>query len=286
MGLNWHLVIVDNASTDNTCEILRCLDDPRITVVFNKQNLGFAAASNQGIALAQKATADHILLINNDTEFDEKLFSGLSNSIVASGADAVTPLIPFFDRPGLIWYGGGRFLDWRGGISFHDHYQQPISATSPCSFKTSYAPGCCLVFKASVFDRIGYLDEQYFVYWEDSDYCWRMRKAGMTVLCDPSLVLQHKVSVSTGGSESDFSIRYLYRNHMLFLRKYRSKSFIAYVLLVLFFKALGRLALRRTDRRRLELQLAALKEGLTMTIWTGRGIQPALSTRTADLAGQ
>lgn len=274
---NWHLAIIDNASTDNTRAILDTVSDPRITILLNEQNIGFAAASNQGIKLAIQANADYILLINNDTEFGPTLFHGLTAALAKSDSDAVSPLIPFFSEPERIWYCGGRFLDWRGGISFHDRYRESLKTLPASAFRTVYAPGCCLAFKASVFERIGYLDEQYFVYWEDSDFCWRMREAGMTIICDPNLTLLHKVSVSTGGSESDFSIRYLYRNHMLFLRKNRSALFRFYVILVLTVKAFGRLALCRTDRRRLGLQFAALKEGLAIAVQPGRGIQPIWS---------
>ncbi len=276
-GIDWHLIIIDNASTDATALILREIHDSRMTVIFNAENTGFAAASNQGIGIARGKSADHVLLINNDTEFGPTLFHDLAASLQSTGGDAITPLIPFFDRPDRIWYGGGQFLTLRGGISFHDRYEKPVSAMPENAFKTDYAPGCCLVLKTSVFDQIGYLDEQFFVYWEDSDFCWRMREEGLTIMCDPRITLLHKVSVSTGGGESDFSIRYLYRNYMLFLRKHHGAAFRAYVLAVIALKALVRLSLGRTDKRRLGLQVAAMKEGLDLPVFPGRGVQPAWS---------
>jgi GT2 family glycosyltransferase len=265
-GVNFQLIIIDNASTDNTREILSETRNTHVTVILNDENVGVAAANNQGIEMARRAGADHILLINNDTEFGPTLFVDLIASLSKSGAAAITPLIPFFDKPDKIWYGGGRFLNWRGGISFHNHFMKDVAVMPAAVFKTDYAPTCCMVFKCSVFDQIGYMDEQYFVYWDDVDFCWRMREAGLAIICDPRLTLMHKVSVSTGGGESDFSIRYIYRNHMLFLRKYRSRIFRFYVLMILAIKAFLRLALGKTDHRRLRLQIAALKEGLNMDI--------------------
>jgi GT2 family glycosyltransferase len=266
VGIDWHLIIVDNASSDETRELLMSVDDPRISIILNEQNFGVAGANNQGIKIACEAGAETVLLVNNDTEFDSGLFYNLAVSLETNSTDAVTPLIPFFDKPDRIWYAGGRFLNWRGGISFHDSFMKPVISVSKAVSRTEYAPTCCLAIKASVFDRIGYMDEQYFVYWDDTDFCWRMNKAGMAIAFDPNISLLHKVSISTGGSESDFSIRYLYRNHMIFLRKYRSKAFCSYVLVVLGIKAAWRLSLGHTNIRKLRLQLAAMYEGLTMSI--------------------
>lgn len=263
---DWKLIVIDNQSVDGTCDSLVDIADERIQVILNDQNVGFAAGSNQGIKMALEQGAELILLINNDTEFSATLFRDLAESLSGSVADAISPLITYFNEPNRIWYGGGRYIDWRGGISFHNNFRKHVDRAPKHKFFSEYAPGCCLMFKSSVFDQIGILDEQYFVYWEDADFCWRMREAGMKIILDPSLVLLHKVSISTGGSESDFSIRYLYRNHMIFLRKYRGIFFRYYVLLILAIKALVRLISGRTDRRRLGLQIAALREGLAMKI--------------------
>jgi GT2 family glycosyltransferase len=266
VGIEWQLIIIDNNSTDETRDLLGRIDHPRIKIILNQDNTGVAAANNQGIVLAQQNGSDAMLLINNDTVFNTTLFSDLYQSLLSSKAAAVTPLIPFFDEPDKIWYGGGHFTVARGIISFHDSYRRSVSDIAKTVFAVEYAPTCCLLIRSTVFDQIGLMDEQYFVYWDDSDFCWRMHQAGLTLVCDPALRLLHKVSVSTGGAESNFSIRYQHRNHMLFLRKHHGLVARGFAIGVVMLKAAGWLLLRRTDMRRLRVQYAALREGLSMPL--------------------
>jgi GT2 family glycosyltransferase len=259
---DWCLIVVDNVSSDQTRDILRNFHDPRLKLIFNETNVGFAAGTNQGISKALALGAETILLINNDTEFGPTLFREMLKTLDKSGADAVTPVIPYFNQPDRIWYGGGRFISWRGAISFHDHLNQPVSILGSAPFEVAFAPACCLLLQRRVFDRVGMMDEDYFVYGEDADFCWRMKEARLKIICDPGLRMMHKVSVSTGGSESDFSIYHIYRSHMIFVRKFRSHFMLIYVLGVLAVKAALRLLLRRTDVRRLKLQAKAMYAGL------------------------
>ncbi len=227
-GVDWHLVVVDNASADATRTKLAAITDPRITVILNDSNVGVAAANNQGIDFALARGADHILILNNDTVFDADLFAGLAASLVQNAVDAVSPLIPYFDRPDRIWFGGGSFTRRFGVINVHDHHDEPLDAIPSQPFAIDYAPTCCLLVERRVFARIGMMDEEYFVYWDDTDFCWRLRAAGLTILLDPGLQLLHKVSRSTGGNLSPFTIRYAQRNQMLFVRKHFGRFLIGY----------------------------------------------------------
>jgi GT2 family glycosyltransferase len=266
VGIDWELVIIDNKSTDETRDFLEKIDHPQVRIVFNPENAGVAAGNNQGIVLGQQDGSVAVLLINNDTVFNATLFADLYRSLESSKADAVTPLIPFFDEPEKVWYGGGRFSATRGIISFHDNYRASVARIAKNVFRVGYAPTCCLLVSVGVFDSIGLMDEQYFVYWDDSDFCWRMNCAGLKIVCDPALGLLHRVSVSTGGPESNFAIRYQNRNHMLFLRKHHGRVVRGFAIIVLLLKAMVRLLLGATDIRRLRIQFDAVREGLTMPL--------------------
>jgi GT2 family glycosyltransferase len=84
---------------------------------------------------------------------------------------------------------------------------------------TGYAPTCFLLIDAAVFATVGLMDEAYFVYYDDTDFMWRLRSRGLRVRYEPGAIVQHKVSTSTGGGESPFTAYYSNRNRVYFIRK-------------------------------------------------------------------
>lgn len=263
-GVEWHLYAIDNNSSDDTRSILAAMDDPRVTPILNARNRGVAAANNQGIERALADGFQRIVLMNNDTEFAPDLLAGLSSGIDRSNADAISPLVTFFDRPDLIWYGGGSFRRFKGIECHHDHFRRPIAVVGSEPFVTRYAPTCCVLFKADVFGRVGFMDEAYFVYWDDTDFMWRMRVADMKLVVEPSLTILHKVSSSTGGHLSDFSIHHYYRNQMRFARKWHGWSWGLFTAAMSAARGVWGVVLGRQSLRHLWLRLAAIREGLSM----------------------
>lgn len=261
---NWMLVVVDNNSTDGIRDVLLAINDPRVTLILNTENLGVAAANNQGIKVAIHNDCDHICLINNDVEFNSDLLRNLRSKLEDLSVDAISPLIPFFDAPDRVWYGGGSFSRKRGVMVVHDHEGAPLSAIGSKPFITEYAPTCCVLFKRSVFEKIGLMDEKYFVYWDDTDFLWRMKQAGMRILVDPSVVLLHKVSSSTGGRLSDFTIRYVFRNQILFTRKFHGTAWALYSGSMAMLSGLIRIARNGDTVRHLSLRARAIREGFSM----------------------
>lgn len=253
-GCDWHLVIIDNDSRDGTPEYLRQIDDPRITVVLNESNVGFAAGCNQGFEIARGKGATSVLFINNDTEFPPDLFAGLEDRLLSSGAAAVSPVIVFHDRPERIWYGGGHFSFLRGFINVHDHYEDRVSVLGPHPFDTGFAPGCCLLIDADAFEQLGQFDPAFFVYCEDADLCLRIKQSGGRVIVDPGLILYHRASTSTGGPNSDFSISQISKNQMILARKHygwAGLGLAAALTTVKTFAAIlvGRITLRQAGKR-------------------------------------
>lgn len=263
-GADWHLYVIDNASTDGTADTLAATTDPRVTVIQNADNLGVAAANNQGIVRAMQAGAELIVLINNDTEFGPDMLARLKAELDRSNADAISPLIPFFDHPGLIWYGGGSFVRWKGIENTHDHDREPLAVVGNRPFVTDYAPTCCVMFRRDVFDRIGLMDERYFVYWDDTDFMWRMKLAGMKLVLDPTTQLLHKVSSSTGGRLSDFTIRYQFRNQMLFTRKFHGVLWTAYTAFAAAAMGIVFMITKGDTPHHFKRRIAALGEGLAL----------------------
>ncbi len=264
-GVNWHLIVVDNNSQDSTIDLLRLLkNDPRVTLVLNDVNLGVAAANNQGIRIGMANGSQRIALLNNDTEFGYDLLLRLIETQDANQADAVSPLIPYFSAPDLIWYGGGSFRRYRGVMCTHDHEMEQLDVVGLTPFATDYAPTCCVMFDRSVFERIGEMDERYFVYWDDTDFMWRFHMAGMKLVVDPQIVFLHKVSISTGGRLSDFSIRYTFRNQIYYTHKFHGPLWALYTAVMAMSAGVWRLTRNGDTPRHLLLRYRALKEGFAM----------------------
>jgi GT2 family glycosyltransferase len=265
--VDWHLIVVDNASKDGSVAAVEAaaMADPRITLLANTDNIGVAAGNNQGTRLALEMDFELIALINNDTSFGSGMLRQLAHTLERESVGAVSPLIPFYDEPDLCWYAGGHFSGPRGMLSLHDGMGKPLPTTSR-PFQTDYAPTCCVLFKADVFRTVGLMDEAYFVYWDDVDFLWRMKNLGVIILVDPSAVMLHKVSVSTGGRLSDFSIRFGHRNQIYFARKHFGSLYASYVSAFTTVVGLARMAVVGDTWHHFCVRMAAVGEGWRMSL--------------------
>ena len=232
---DWRLVVVDNCSSDATRKMLAAAAaaDPRIHLILSQENTGFSAGTNIGIRAALEHNAQSILLLNNDTVFEPNLFSGLSSALSTSDAAAVSPLIVFADAPDRIWYAGGHIERRRGLHNIHEHSEEDVAVLTRQAFATEFCPACCMLFRADVFKDLGLLDEDFFVYWEDAEFCDRMIRHDAAIVVVPALRLRHKASSLTGGSTSPFYIDHYHRNRIVFLRKTASAIPAAYATMLI-----------------------------------------------------
>lgn len=264
--VDFELLVIDNSSTDRTWELLTQHGREHVTIVRNGSNIGYAAACNQAVAYFRAKGVSKVLFINNDTEFGPGLFSSLLDAQSKFRAAAVTPRITYYTDQNLNWYAGGRFVYWKGFQGQHDGEGKPQSKSDTTPRWVEFASGCCLLFDGSVFDRIGDFDETYFVYWEDTDLCLRMRKAGLPLLYVPSITIAHKISLSTGGPLSEFSIRYYQRNQIYCLRKNFGPALVGTQLVLISIKAILRWLLRKDNTRQAVLRLSAVLEGIRLKL--------------------
>ena len=263
-GVAWKLYVVDNASKDATHDILSRHAVPWMQVVLNAQNLGVAEGNNQGIRAALEDGCSHVLLINNDVEFPPSLFRDMLASLQRHQAQALTPRIVYHDEPHVDWFNGGRFQYAWGPDARHVEPTDPAQRQQVRAI--GYAPTCCMLVEASVFARVGLMDPAYFVYWDDTDFCLRMLRAGQRLVCDPGISMSHKVSSLTGGLSSDFFIRHHHRNQVYYVRKHFGLGVLAYTLAASVLKAMLRVPLRGDNLRQFGLRLRSMGEGLRMPV--------------------
>jgi hypothetical protein len=213
-----HILVVDNASSDGSVAAIRALF-PEVEVLANEKNERFAHANNQGMQRALTTGADFVLLLNNDTEVAPDFLGHLvsaANSRREVGM--VAPKIYYHHDPQLIWFAGGRINLWTGrifhrGLRQYDHGQQSADAPAAVDFLT----GCAILAKRECLEKIGLLDECYYMYAEDADWCWRARRAGFACLYQPAAKIWHKVGASAGGS---FKVYHKVRGNFIFFRRY------------------------------------------------------------------
>ena len=228
----FHLYLVDNASTDATLEKVAQYPDSRITVIANPDNRGVAEGDNQGILPSLAAGIEWVLLLNNDTVFGPDLLGTLIEDAGKLDVSMLVPKMMYFSRPDRIWCAGGQFNRWRayGSTHYGDGEVDRGQYDTPC--EVEFSPACCLLIHQSVFERIGLVDETYFVYSEDNDFCLRAQRAGIRMAYTPRTKLLHKVSSLTGGKQSRFTIYYATRNRVYFVRKNLNPLLSAYYLFI------------------------------------------------------
>jgi GT2 family glycosyltransferase len=245
-GLNYRLYVIDNSANDSGSRLSRSLAEHYgivAEVIFNNENVGVARGNNQGIELAQRDNCDYVLLANNDIEFsDPDLISGMMAFSSAHQSGAVVPKIYYHNDPNRIWCAGGRFSLYSATTPHFGDGELDCGQYDK-ERPVDYAPTCFMLLPMKIFKAIGVMDERYFVYFDDSDFVWRMKNGGGRLYYWPKGKVWHKVSFSTGGGESLFSLFYCFRNRIFFVRKnypfFMGLAVQLYILATLLIKSFG-----------------------------------------------
>lgn len=180
---NFEVVVVDNNSTDGSFELAKGIF-PKFHFIKNEKNLGFAAGNNIGIRFALEKMTDYIFLLNNDAVLEKDTLSKLIRVAEKENYGIFSPLI--HDRNDKIWYSGGK-INWHSMRAIHLNNLPKDKKPYP----TQYISGCAMLIKKEVFRKTGLLSEDYFLYYEDADFCLRARKNGFGCLIVPSAIVKH-----------------------------------------------------------------------------------------------
>ncbi|MFH1618515.1 MAG: glycosyltransferase family 2 protein [bacterium] len=223
---NFDILVVHNGAEDKTLEKeIRAVSGRVTEVLFSGFNAGFAAGNNIGIRCAMERDVDYILLLNDDTvaapDFLRLLVEeGERNQ----AAGMLGPKVYCFDDRRRISFAGAKFDSVT--VNFFslgsDEYDSGEPAGAP--FESDYIAGCALLVKRAVAEKIGLLDEGFFLYWEDTDWGLRAKKAGFFNFVVPASRIWHKVSASSGGMDSLIRIYHKTRNHLLMAKLHAPKA--------------------------------------------------------------
>lgn len=209
---NYKIIILDNDSKDGSEENLRKVLLGH-TIIQTGKNLGFAGANNLGIKYAIDNRADYILLLNNDTIVDDDFLDYLIEGFgVSQDIGMVGGKIYYYDEPDKVWYAGGEFDELRAKGK---HY----TVDSNSKYKmVEFITGCMQLISVEALRKVGYMNEKFFLYFEDVDYCFRFIKNGYKLMYSSNAKIYHKC----GGSanyKSSLSIFYSNRNRYLFINE-------------------------------------------------------------------
>ncbi len=227
-AISYKVMVVDNNSTDATVELLR-KDFTSVEIHANKENVGFAVANNQAMGTARSR---YMMLLNPDT-------------LVHPGA--LDALVRFMDGHPSVWAVGPAMLNRDGspqrtGVRFPNSWNilcealfldrlfptsmmcgrhKELYKDDAISRPVDYVQGACLMIRSDVFKKVGGMDEKFFMYFEETDWCCRMYKAGGQVYLCPDAKVTHFGGGDVGHYDEVRLVHY-HRSLFLFYKKHRS----------------------------------------------------------------
>lgn len=219
----YQIVVVDNGSENGSPAIIRDRFGD-VTVIENGRNLGFAGGNNIGIGHLMRSGADYVFLLNDDTEVAHDLVRIL---VQAAESDTrigiVGPKIYYYDQPHVIWSAGGA-VD-RYGQARHLGVDERDDGGPQSVRDVDYVTGCAMLVKRRVIERVGALDERFFAYFEETEWCARARRAGFRVVYVSQGRVWHKIQADTRARTGLY--QYLMaRNRLLYLRCSRAGPWV------------------------------------------------------------
>ncbi len=231
--LNFEVFVIDNGSREDQSKILTAeFHDPRLKIIRNDTNFGFAEGNNRGI---RSSHSPYIILLNNDTIVDKYWVSEL---VKVAEKDkkigALQPKILSYYEPEYFEYAGaaGGFIDKLGypyargrvGFELEKDLNQYDAET-----EIFWASGSCIMLRAEILSQTGLLPTNFFFHHEEIDLCWRIKNHGYNIVCAPKSVIYHKGL----GSSKDIlpqKVFYVHKNNLLLLARNMSIPRLTYTL--------------------------------------------------------
>ncbi|GAA0083796.1 glycosyltransferase family 2 protein [Clostridium sp. CTA-7] len=192
---NYKIVIVDNNSNKKDVEILSKQSGFKLFTL--EENIGFAGGNNVGIEFAMKNKADYVLLLNNDTVVEGDFLCKLVETVESDkNIGAVGGKIFYFDNKEVLWYAGAKINKFNGKTK-HEGVDEVDSEKYSIQKETDYITGCMMLVSRDVLEKVGMMDDSYFLYYEETDWNVRIRHAGYKLIYNPESIIYHKISKST-----------------------------------------------------------------------------------------
>jgi len=210
---NQKIVVVDNGSTDDSIsQLIKAF--PWIYIIQNESNLGFQGGMNIGIRYAIENDYEFVMLLNSDTIASPNMLEILVG-LFPKDAAIISPGIYYMDDQNRLCSTGGKISPVFLETINKEHIKNPNIV-----LKMEFLPSHAWLIRTSIFKAVGLLDESFFpLYYDDLDYCLRLKKRGYNLYLIPSAKIYHNVSASMGGKNSPKERYYMARNSGFYFRK-------------------------------------------------------------------
>jgi GT2 family glycosyltransferase len=210
------VILVDNGCKENHEASFKAVL-PELIYIRSERNLGFAGGNNLAVGAAK---GEFLLFLNNDTEISHNLIDVLLQELRAnSDIGLISPLIKFFDDPKIIQYAGFtpmNYLTCRNqGIGY---MAKDVGQYNQHSAETAYCHGAAMMCRRTDLDFVGLMEEHYFLYYEELDWCEKFKRSGKKIWFTGKTSIFHKESMSVG-KQSPIKTYFMTRNRMLFIRR-------------------------------------------------------------------
>lgn len=263
---NIEIIVVDNGSIiDNGAKFRN--ENPRVKFIRSEENLGFAGGNNLGI---QAASGAYLFLVNNDTEFTAGLLETLSETLASNPKiGIISPKIKYFDQPEILQYVGYTEMNY---YTCRNHcvgqYELDAGQYDQQIGPTGYVHGAAMMISREALAAAGTMAENFFLYFEEMDWCERIKAAGYQIWVNPQATIYHKESISVG-KNSALKAYFMNRNRILFIR--RNANWLQRSFFYLYFGCIvvprNMLEYSRTDNASfIPVLLSAIKWNLTQPI--------------------
>lgn len=216
---NHTMIVLDNQTTDGSIDAIH-ERFPNVQIVPLAENLGYAGNNNVGIKIALEKGADWVFVLNEDTALDAACLAQL----VAEGESdrqigMVGPMVYHYNEPQYIQSGGGMLGPYWQSIHLAKDELDRGQLNEPHTVE--WISGCAILVRRGVIEQAGMLDERFFLYWEETEWCLRARRAGWRIVHVPAAKLWHK-GVQRNYEPKPFVMYYGTRNRLLMLSKHRA----------------------------------------------------------------
>lgn len=269
---NYDIILVDNASKDGSGEQLQHLYCKEIIFIQSPDNLGFTGGNNLGLVYAINKGYPYSLLLNNDTYVEKDFIEILVNYMDEHAMTGVIQPKIFFNHDRNVLWNGGSYFNLFLGITYTKGYFQKSRKISGSIMKVDWVTGCAFFVRNTVLKQSGLLAENMFIYYEDVDLSFRIRKLGYNLVFHPESVIYHIAGMSNKnkvkGKEGYLNpiVHYLNeRNRIWFLKKYTPPLLIPSVFIFNFFYTIAIMGyfVVRLRPQKLKAVLKAVKDGMT-----------------------
>ncbi|WP_299288318.1 glycosyltransferase family 2 protein [uncultured Mucilaginibacter sp.] len=210
------MIVVDNGSNTNPIEAWKT-KYPWVYFIRSEKNLGFAGGNNLGI---REATGDYLFLINNDTEITPGLIGHLAGQMERNPQiGIISPKIKYFDEPDILQYAGFTSMNYYNARNrCIGQFEKDNGQYDHLTGKTGFAHGAAMMVRKCALKKAGLMPEQFFLYYEELDWCDHFKRAGYEIWVDMQAVIYHKESISVG-KNSMLKTYFMNRNRVLYIRR-------------------------------------------------------------------